>query len=95
MRRLKPLVALAVAVALALSVPVASVSAATHAPVARTASVGLVQARAAVPAAVDGIGPGSAICGLLAAQIQFAKGIGNPILLNLLGFVVTFMRCAG
>jgi hypothetical protein len=93
MHRLNPLAALAVAAALALAVPVASVSAATNAPVARTAVVGFGPGPAAVPGSVDGIGPGSPICALLTAQIQFARVSGNVILVNLLGFVFRFMGC--
>jgi hypothetical protein len=92
MYRLKPLAALAVAAALALAVPVASVSAARNAHVARTVAVRSVPRATLVPA-VDGVGPGAPICGLLATQIALARASGNVILVNLLGFVFTFFGC--
>jgi len=79
---------LAVAAALALAVPVASVSAATNAPVARTAVVGFGPGPVLVPGFNNG-----PICALLFTKLNLANASGNAILANLIDLVIGFFRC--
>jgi hypothetical protein len=79
---------LAVAAALALAVPVASVSAATNAPVARTAVVGFGPGPVLVPGLNN-----RPLCALLFTNLNLANASGNARLAILLDSVIGFFRC--
>jgi hypothetical protein len=90
----------AVAMALPLAAaPLASARTAhttAAAPVVRTTHVATVHKTHAKPRAASlTVPPGSLICTLLIAQLRFATGIGNTILVNLLGRTLQILGCGG